>query len=321
MVTGAGGSIGSELCKQIVKHNPEKLILLELSEFHLYSIHQEIQSILQNNDLKIPVIAALGNVQNQKRVQALIAQHDVHTLYHAAAYKHVPLLEGEHNVIEAISNNVFGTLAAVKAAIAERVEHFSLISTDKAVQPQNVMGASKRLAEKIVLSLCQPHTTECSVIRFGNVLDSSGSVVPLFKHQILHGLPVTVTDPEATRYFMSIPEAAQLVLQASGMGINGKVFVLDMGQPVKIKDLAQRLGKLLQGENTNIDIQYIGLRPGEKLHESSLISPWMTRTVHPKILVSQDNDQSSSDIHVDLARLQSLCDQGNLTAVRQLLFR
>ena len=286
MVTGAGGSIGSELCRQIVKHQPKMLVLFEMSEFALYSIDRELQA----SDIQI--IPVLGSVTNQQKLERIIQEYKVQTVYHAAAYKHVPLVEA--NPFEGIYNTSIGTQRSVDAAVNQNVETFVLISTDKAVRPTNVMGASKRMAELYCQGLASTNPkTQISIVRFGNVLGSSGSVVPLFKKQIAQGGPVTVTHPEVTRYFMTIPEAAQLVIQAGAMGTGGDVFLLDMGEPVKIVDLAKQMIRLSGfraiDENGigDIEIQFTGLRPGEKLYEELLIdADNVEKTDHERILKS-----------------------------------
>ncbi|WP_104516472.1 polysaccharide biosynthesis protein [Acinetobacter indicus] len=284
MVTGAGGSIGSELCRQIVKHQPKMLVLFEMSEFALYSIDRELQTS------GVQVIPVLGSVTNQAKLERILQQYSVQTVYHAAAYKHVPLVEA--NPFEGIYNTSIGTQRSVDAAVAQGVETFVLISTDKAVRPTNVMGASKRMAELYCQGLASTNPkTQISIVRFGNVLGSSGSVVPLFKKQIAQGGPVTVTHPEVTRYFMTIPEAAQLVIQAGAMGTGGDVFLLDMGESVKIVDLARQMIRLSgfrpMDENGvgDIEIQFTGLRPGEKLYEELLIDQdGVEKTGHERIL-------------------------------------
>ena len=286
MVTGAGGSIGSELCRQIVKHQPKMLVLFEMSEFALYSIDRELQA----SDIQI--IPVLGSVTNQQKLERIIQEYKVQTVYHAAAYKHVPLVEA--NPFEGIYNTSIGTQRSVDAAVNQNVETFVLISTDKAVRPTNVMGASKRMAELYCQGLASTNPkTQISIVRFGNVLGSSGSVVPLFKKQIAQGGPVTVTHPEVTRYFMTIPEAAQLVIQAGAMGTGGDVFLLDMGEPVKIVDLAKQMIRLSGfraiDENGigDIEIQFTGLRSGEKLYEELLIdADNVEKTDHERILKS-----------------------------------
>nr|WP_218951830.1 MULTISPECIES: nucleoside-diphosphate sugar epimerase/dehydratase [unclassified Acinetobacter] len=296
MVTGAGGSIGSELCRQIVKHQPKLLVLFEMSEFALYSIDRELQN------LGIQVVPVLGSVTNQAKLERIIAEYQVQTVYHAAAYKHVPLVEA--NPFEGIYNTSIGTARSVDAAVNQKVETFVLISTDKAVRPTNVMGASKRMAELYCQGLAATNPqTQISIVRFGNVLGSSGSVVPLFKKQIAQGGPVTVTHPEVTRYFMTIPEAAQLVIQAGAMGTGGDVFLLDMGEPVKIVDLAKQMIRLSGfrpiDENGlgDIEIQFTGLRPGEKLYEELLIDQEsVEKTEHSRILKSYEKYYSWQEI-------------------------
>lgn len=286
MVTGAGGSIGSELCRQIVKHQPKLLVLFEMSEFALYSIDRELQA----SDIQI--IPVLGSVTNQSKLERILQQYAVQTVYHAAAYKHVPLVEA--NPFEGIYNTSIGTQRSVDAAVNQNVETFVLISTDKAVRPTNVMGASKRMAELYCQGLASTNPkTQISLVRFGNVLGSSGSVVPLFKKQIAQGGPVTVTHPEVTRYFMTITEAAQLVIQAGAMGTGGDVFLLDMGEPVKIVDLAKQMIRLSGFKPVDekglgdIKIEFTGLRPGEKLYEELLIDAGnVEKTKHERILKS-----------------------------------
>jgi len=286
MVTGAGGSIGSELCRQIVEHSPAKLVLFEQSEFALYEIEKELEPY----NIDFEVVAVLGSVTDSKRVEKVLNSFNIHTVYHAAAYKHVPLVE--QNPIEGLYNNVFGTWCTAEAAKAAGVETFVLISTDKAVRPTNIMGATKRFAELVLQGMDEnSDTTRFIMVRFGNVLDSSGSVIPLFRKQIKKGGPVTVTHQEVTRYFMTIPEAAQLVLQAGALGEGGDVFVLEMGDSIKIDDLARsmiHLSGLEVCDDENLDgdiaIEYTGLRPGEKLYEELLIGDNVTGTEHPKIL-------------------------------------
>lgn len=294
LVTGAGGSIGSELCRQILRHKPRTLVLFEQSEFSLYSIERELQSINQIEGLEVSIHAVLGSVTHRRRCEAVMRAFGIQAVYHAAAYKHVPLVE--HNVIEGIQNNVFGTWHAAEAAIAAGVERFVLISTDKAVRPTNVMGASKRMAELVLQGLAQRQgKTVFSMVRFGNVLGSSGSVVPLFRDQIRDGGPITVTHPDIIRYFMTIPEASQLVLQAGSMGQGGEVFVLDMGEPVKIADLARKMIHLMgldekseEHPEGDIEIIYTGLRPGEKLYEELLIGDNPQGTAHPRIMMARE---------------------------------
>ena len=325
MVTGAGGSIGSELCRQIIKLEPTTLVLFELSEFGLYVIEQELNKIA---DEDIAIYALLGSVKDQPRVEAVCQKFAVNTIYHAAAYKHVPLVE--HNTSEGVQNNVFGTLSCAKAAIAAGVETFVLISTDKAVRPTNTMGASKRLAELILQAFAHnaglKGNTRFTMVRFGNVLGSSGSVVPLFRQQIANGGPITVTDPRIIRYFMTIPEAAELVIQAGAMGAGGDVFVLDMGEPVRILDMAKRMIHL-SGHNEkdidtpdgDIEIIYTGLRPGEKLYEELLIGDKVSETEHQKIMCAQELIISWADLEVVLAKLTQANEQGDYQATRDIL--
>jgi len=291
MVTGAGGSIGSELCRQIINYEPTVLVLFELSEFGLYSIEQELANTISQRELDIKLIPVMGTVQRKNRLETVMQAFKVQTVYHAAAYKHVPLVE--YNVVEGVRNNVFGTWYAAEAAINTGVETFVLISTDKAVRPTNVMGASKRLAELVLQALAQNQSqTRFCMVRFGNVLGSSGSVVPLFREQIRRGGPITVTHKDIIRYFMTIPEAAQLVIQAGAMGVGGDVFVLDMGAPVKIMDLARLMIRLSgydertpENPEGDIEIVTVGLRPGEKLYEELLIGTGDAEsTQHPKIM-------------------------------------
>ncbi len=325
LVTGAGGSIGSELCRQIIKLQPIKLLLLELNEFSLYSIEQELNSYCKNQNLHIEIISILGSVQKQNRLTTIFKAFNVETIYHAAAYKHVPMVE--HNVVEGVCNNVFGTWYCAEAAISAGVKNFVLISTDKAVRPTNIMGTSKRLAELVLqaLSLRQTATRFC-MVRFGNVLGSSGSVVPLFHKQINKGGPITVTHPEIIRYFMTIPEAAMLVIQAGSMGKGGDVFVLDMGEPVKITALAQkmiRLSGLTEKNESNptgdIEIQFSGLRPGEKLYEELLIGGNVEGTEHPRIMTANEVHLSWPETHNLLNRLDKACHDFKVGDVIDLL--
>jgi FlaA1/EpsC-like NDP-sugar epimerase len=292
MVTGAGGSIGSELCRQILGVSPSKLLLIEHSEFALYGIHQELEKKLLGRE--ITLVPLLASVQDKERINEIMSTWHPDTIYHSAAYKHVPMVE--HNPAEGIKNNVFGTLRTAQAAAENGVANFVLISTDKAVRPTNIMGASKRLAEMVLQALAAiTPRTKYSIVRFGNVLGSSGSVVPRFRQQIRDGGPITLTHPEITRYFMTIAEASQLVIQGGSMAKNGDLFVLDMGEPVKIMDLAERMinlsGLTLKDEQNpdgDIEIQITGLRPGEKLYEELLIGDNPKPTAHPKIMKAQE---------------------------------
>lgn len=313
MVSGAGGSIGSELCRQILRLRPSRLVLIDLSEYGLYSIKQELRNLCSRFDLGIEIVPLLGSVMHQHRNESAMRAFGVQTVYHAAAYKHVPLVE--HNPIEGIRNNAVGTRRMAEAALAAGVETFVLISTDKAVRPTNVMGASKRLAELILQGLARKGgTTRFCMVRFGNVLGSSGSVVPLFTKQIAAGGPITLTHPEITRYFMTIPEAAQLVLQASSMGRGGEVYVLDMGEPVKIIDLARRMVHLSGLEvrdeanpDGDIAIEIVGLRPGEKLYEELLIGDNVEGTSHPLIMRAYEHEVPWSVITEHLLSLDQAC--------------
>jgi FlaA1/EpsC-like NDP-sugar epimerase len=311
MVTGAGGSIGSELCRQICNQVPATLVLIEQNEYSLYRIHQELITRMENiANLNTKVIPVIGSVANPERMRLLVKKWSPHIIYHAAAYKHVPLVE--ENPIEGVQNNVIGTLILAKVAIELDVSNFVLISTDKAVRPTNVMGASKRLAEMILQALSQiSKNTKFSMVRFGNVLNSSGSVVPKFRQQIRDGGPVTVTDFRMTRYFMTIPEAAQLVIQAGSLASSGDVFLLDMGEPVKIYDLARRIIELSGfhiKDHLNLDgdiaIEEIGLRPGEKLYEELLIDGSPLKTIHPRIFKSREDFIPWDQLSFVIQRLQ-----------------
>ena len=325
MVTGAGGSIGSELCRQIVQQKPSSLILFELSEFALYKIDKELSELVIEKDLNIKIIPLLGSVQRLNRLKTVLKSFQVQTLYHAAAYKHVPLVE--FNVVEGVRNNVFGTYYTALAAIEAEVESFVLISTDKAVRPTNVMGTTKRMAELVLQSLAaENNNTRFCMVRFGNVLGSSGSVIPLFKRQIAEGNYVTVTHPDIIRYFMTIPEAAQLVIQAGALGKGGDVFVLDMGEPVKIVDLASNLIKLsgleVKSESNpygDIEIRYTGLRPGEKLFEELLIGDDVGKTEHERIMCAHESFLPYSEYKVILEELDSACHDFNHLKIRDIL--
>ncbi|BBP45288.1 nucleotide sugar epimerase/dehydratase WbpM [Thiosulfatimonas sediminis] len=311
LVTGAGGSIGSELCRQILAQRPKRLVLLELSEFALYSIDKELTKLSQDSACEL--IPVLGSVRDELKLKRLLVLYGVDTVYHAAAYKHVPIVE--HNLQEGIFNNTFGTHTTAKAAGEVGVKNFVLISTDKAVRPTNVMGASKRMAE-LALQALQPvyPKTHYSMVRFGNVLGSSGSVIPLFRKQISNGGPVTVTHPEMTRYFMTIPEAASLVIQAGSMGVGGEVYVLDMGDPVKIDLLARKIIRLSGLEvmdsdgHGDIEICYTGLRPGEKLYEELLIGDNPDGTEHPRIMKANEYSISYIEFTDALHHLEVLLE-------------
>lgn len=326
-VTGAGGSIGSELCRQIIRLNPRKLVLFELSEFCLYQIERELSELQKHENLSIPLIALLGSVQDQSRLEATLIEHEIDTLYHAAAYKHVPLVE--FNPIEGIQNNAIGTWCAASAAYNAKISHFVLISTDKAVRPTNVMGASKRMAELVLQGFAQRQSsTLFAMVRFGNVLGSSGSMVPLFRRQIREGGPITVTHPDIIRFFMTIPEAAQLVIQAGAMAQGGEVFLLDMGEPVKIVDLAQRMIRLSglkirdrQNPEGDIEIQFTGLRPGEKLYEELLIENNAQATSHPRIFKAQEAFLHWHELEQMVATLKQACEKRDLETIYHLLSR
>ena len=326
LVTGAGGSIGSELCRQIIKNKPKCLVLYELSEYALYAIHQDLlawQSV-HSEHLHTEIIALLGNVNNQQKLNKVFNKYAINTVYHAAAYKHVPIVE--YNPFEGVINNAKGTYHCVKAAIESRVDTFVLISTDKAVRPTNIMGASKRLAELVCqgFSNQNPHT-KISMVRFGNVLGSSGSVVPLFTKQITKGGPITVTHPKVTRYFMTIPEAANLVIQAGAMAKGGEVFVLDMGKPVKIVDLARRMIHLSGYEvkddanpNGEIEIIFNGLRPGEKLYEELIIGDDnIENTQHSLIMQAREHSFDLSEIESTFSELDDRAQQHDVKWLKQ----
>ena len=323
LVSGAGGSIGSELCRQIVKLKPKTLLLLELNEFALYKVIEELKKQTQN----IKIIPLLINVQNSSKLNVVFKTFKVDTVYHAAAYKHVPLVE--ENICESVKNNVYGTFLIVKAAIENNVLNFVLISSDKAVRPTNIMGASKRLAEICIQALHHYHKdkqTKFAIVRFGNVLQSSGSVIPKFKEQIKQGGPITLTDPEVTRYFMTIKEASQLVIQAGAMSESCDVFVLDMGKSVKIKDLIYKMIKLsglsikdaknLEGD---IEVKIIGLRPGEKLYEELLIGDNPQKTDHEKIQKAQDPFIYFDQLKIDLDYLFAMLEDNRAADVKEML--
>ncbi len=321
MVTGAGGSIGSEISRQVAKNMPKKIILLDSNEYALYSIKNEILAYKNLPD----IYAVLANVNNKKRIKEVCTAFSVDTIYHTAAYKHVPLVE--ENPFEAVVNNIKGTKVCVEAAVESNVESFVLISTDKAVRPTNIMGATKRFAELILQAISQSATnTRMMMVRFGNVIGSSGSAIPLFQEQIKNGGPVTVTDPEVIRYFMTIPEAAELVIQAGAMGDGGDVFVLDMGEPVKIYELAKRLINLSGMEvkddkkpDGDIEIIFTGLRPGEKLYEELLIGDNVSSTEHPQIMRAQEDSLSSEELEQYLRELDEAEKTGDVSALREIL--
>lgn len=323
LITGAGGSIGSELCRQILAIGPVKLLLIEQSEFALYAIHQELEE--KRSDKKTIIVPLLASVQDADRMREIMSTWHPDSVYHAAAYKHVPLVE--HNPSEGIKNNVLGTLRTALAAAENGVTDFVLISTDKAVRPTNIMGASKRLAELVLQALTEVHpNTRFSMVRFGNVLGSSGSVVPKFRQQIRDGGPITLTHPEITRYFMTIPEAAQLVIQAGAMAKGGDVFVLDMGQSVKIMDLARRMvelsGLTVRDENNpggDIEIEITGLRPGEKLYEELLIGDNPKPTSHVRIMKAHEEFVAWSDLETTLKALEMALDVNDVSVIRLMM--
>lgn len=323
LITGAGGSIGSELCRQIMSIGPARLLLVELSEFALYEVHQELEQ--KYGDQATLVIPLLASVADPMRMRQIIKTFRPQTIYHAAAYKHVPLVE--HNPSQGIRNNVFGTLCLAVAARELRVDNFVLISTDKAVRPTNIMGASKRLAEMVLQAFAQGcQTTTFSIVRFGNVLGSSGSVVPKFRRQIRAGGPITLTHPEITRYFMTVPEAAQLVIQAGAMSSGGDVFVLDMGEPVRIIDLARKMVELSgltikdsENEEGDVEILITGLRPAEKLYEELLIGDNPVCTSHPRIMKAHEHFLPWKELEAKLRELDTLVEANDVARIRMLV--
>lgn len=338
-VTGAGGSIGSELCRQIVTERPQRLLLIDHGEYALYAIHRELETLCERHGLAVEVVPLLASIADASRITRIFRAFAPATVYHAAAYKHVPMVE--HNPAPSVVNNVFGTLNVARAAIECRAGHFVLVSTDKAVRPTNIMGASKRMAELVLQALAArgsigvtegsiaalvPNRTCFTMVRFGNVLDSSGSVVPLFRQQVAKGGPLTVTDPRVTRYFMTIPEAAQLVLQAGAMGTGGDVFVLDMGQPVRIMDLARRIIELsglrvrdAEHPNGDIEIVVTGLRPGEKLYEELLIGDNPEGTSHPRIMKAREDFVPWPELSASLDELWAATQANDVERIRAIL--
>lgn len=326
LVTGAGGSIGSELCRQIAVLGPTTLLLVEMNEYNLYAVHQDLERVRKRSfESPLRIIPLLGSVLDEDRMRAIIETWQPHTIYHAAAYKHVPLVE--HNPAEGVHNNVFGTLNMARLAKSNEVSDFVLISTDKAVRPTSIMGASKRLAEQAIQALAAtPGRTRFSIVRFGNVLGSSGSVVPLFRQQIKDRGPITITHQDITRYFMTIPEAAQLVIQAGAMAEGGEVFVLDMGEPVRIIDLARKMIELsgltlcdTANPDGDIAIEIVGLRPGEKLYEELLIGDNPEQTGHPRILKARDSFLEWPKLTLVLEQLSSDIAAKDVQAVRNIL--
>ncbi|PWD85353.1 polysaccharide biosynthesis protein [Ignatzschineria cameli] len=339
MVTGAGGSIGSELCRQILLSGAKQLILFENSEYNLYKITRELQEEIRKEQLEIQFTPLLGSIQDRDRLYNVMTKFNVNTIYHAAAYKHVPIVE--NNITQGVLNNVLGTYYTAEAAIKARVNNFVLISTDKAVRPTNVMGATKRLAEMVLQSFSKERAitflgdsdptqnkTRITMVRFGNVLGSSGSVIPLFRKQIQEGNNVTVTHPDITRYFMTIPEAAELVIQAGSMGLGGDVFVLDMGKPVRILDLATKMIQLSgltirteENPNGDIAIQFTGLRAGEKLYEELLIGDNVSGTEHPMIMRAHEDWLPWSEMKTLLEKLKTAADHNDYPTIRALLLQ
>lgn len=325
MVTGGGGSIGLELCRQIIRCEPRELILLDISEYALYEATKELTQQIKLQGLICNIVPLLGSTLDEKRLTTIFKTFNVKTVYHAAAYKHVPIVE--YNVVSGVFNNVFGTLYTGRAAITAQVKTFVLISTDKAVRPTSVMGASKRAAELVLQALNQQqHATRFCIVRFGNVLGSSGSVVPLFRQQVYNGGPITITHKDATRFFMTIPEAAQLVIQASALAQGGDVFVLDMGEPVRILNLAKRLARCMGAEiqdedhpKGEITIHFSGLRPGEKLYEEPLLSKDVTGTAHPKIMRTEKIPLSQQQIQIQLQALEAACERNDCTTIYRIL--
>ena len=327
LVTGAGGSIGSELCRQIVREQPRQLLLVDHSEYALYTIHHELQTLADQGAHRCTLVPLLANVTHPERMADICRQYQPASIYHAAAYKHVPMVEA--NAGEGILNNVFGTLTMVRVALEHGADHFVLISTDKAVRPTNIMGATKRVAEMVLQAAAAtpwPCATRFSMVRFGNVLGSSGSVIPLFRRQITAGGPVTVTHPQVTRYFMTIPEAAQLVLQAGAMAEGGDVFLLDMGEPLPILELAQRMVALsgltvrdAHHPEGDIEIVFTGLRPGEKLFEELLIGDNPLPTAHPRILRAREEYRPWPELQTLLQALHQAAASGDRPAMTALL--
>ena len=318
LITGAGGSIGSELCRQLLFSNAKSLVLYELSEFSLYSIKEEVDILRSKyaNKTQTKIYDVLGDVKNKDRLKQILKKYNIHNIYHAAAYKHVPIVEKIDNKFEAVRNNVFGTLSVLQAAIDTNVKKVVVISTDKAVRPTNIMGASKRVAEQIAQAINHnQEKTKISMVRFGNVINSSGSVIPLFKNQIQSGGPVTITHKDVTRYFMTIPEASNLVVQAGEYSNGGEVFLLNMGKEVRIYDLAKKLihlsGRNISDSSNNdgIEIKEIGLRPGEKLYEELLINGGIQKTANPRIFMSKEEFIKFNDLSLWLEKINDSIDR------------
>jgi len=326
LITGAGGSIGSEISRQSCLGQPNSIVLFDISEFNLYKIHQELEKIIAHKNLKIKIMPILGDVKNEARLKEIILKFNIDLIYHSAAYKHVPIVEYSDNIFEGINNNIFGTYSVCRAAIDTNVSSVVLISTDKAVRPTNVMGATKRLAEMVAQSYDnEDNNTKFCMVRFGNVLNSSGSVIPLFKEQINNGGPVTITHKDVTRFFMTIPEAANLVMQAGELSKGGEVFILNMGEQVRIYDLAVRLIHLsgrnvaVNQDEDGIKIDEVGLRPGEKLYEELLISGNEDITKNEKIFISKENFLNSDDLNDKLNILKAACEDNNIDIALNVL--
>ena len=328
LVTGAGGSIGGELCRQITQLKPQKLLLLDVSELAIYTISEEIVKLAPKYGVELKSL--VGSVQDRPFIAATMRSHEIDTVYHAAAYKHVPLME--QNILQAIKNNTLGTMVMAEEAVRAGVASFTLVSTDKAVNPTNIMGASKRIAEHICQMMgIEQTTTRFSAVRFGNVLGSSGSVVPLFKKQIAAGGPITLTHPDVTRYFMTISEAVQLVIQASSLASGSEVFVLDMGKPIKIKDLALKMAQLsglkpyLEDEIDSADawgdiaVRVVGLRPGEKMHEELSYSDNLVGTLHPRIMTVSEETMNTKEMRMVMERLTAMVAIENREGLLELL--
>ena len=326
MITGAGGSIGSELVRQVLDGNPKKIVLFEISEINLYSIQAEAESLKRTKNLFVELVYVLGDVKNEKRFKEILSNHNIDCIYHAAAYKHVPIVEYHENISEGLENNIFGTKTVCQLAVESNIKKVVVISTDKAVRPTNIMGASKRLAEMVVQSIdAESSKTKLCIVRFGNVINSSGSVIPLFRKQIAEGGPVTITHKKVTRYFMTISEASSLVIEAGEYARGGDVFILDMGEQVRILDLAKKL-IYLSGRNVShdssgdgIEIREIGLRPGEKLYEELLISGDKLNTSNPKIFRSIENFPKKDNLKKILSELREAAHQNNSVTVRNIL--
>jgi FlaA1/EpsC-like NDP-sugar epimerase len=327
MVTGAGGSIGSQICRRVLRLGARQLVLFEQSEFQLYQIELELLSAVRQEALSVAVVALLGSVQDHNRLEEVMKHFKVNTVYHAAAYKHVPLVE--HNMIEGARNNVLGSWHVATAAVDAGVGTCVLISTDKAVRPISVMGASKRVAEMIFQAMAaQAMGPRFCIVRLGNVVGSSGSIIPLFRDQLRRGGPLTVTDQRATRYFMTVSEAAELIIQAGSMGGKGEIFVLDMGEPVRIDDLARKMIRLAglsvkdpNNPNGDIAIEYIGLRPGEKLNEELVVGGPIERTMHPKIMCTEADSPGPAQLHSLLQILHELSTQHDCEEIRRVFLR